>query len=116
MAKEAEGAAGPADAALAVEGKREGASPAGNENESLLRELPRYSTLLPAALGLAFSRVGILTGAYGSYESSDKGLFTDGAMLIALAALLLVLLTLWLWKGQLEQRTVNRVGHCLRCG
>lgn len=116
MAKEAEGAAGPADAALAVEGKREGASPAGNENESLLRELPRYSTLLPAALGLAFSRVGILTGAYGSYESSDKGLFTDGAMLIALAALLLVLLALWLWKGQLEQRTVNGLGIACAAG
>lgn len=77
--------------------------------ESMLRESIRYMTLLPAVLGLSFCRVGILSGAYGSYESSDEGIFTDGAMLLALAVLLVALVYFWFKPARLSNRAVSVV-------
>lgn len=75
-----------------------------------LKDAPRYRALLPSIIGLACARVGILSGAYGSYESSDDGVFTDGAMLIALAVLLLCLVYFWFRTSPLSQKTVERLG------
>lgn len=52
----------------------------------------RFRPLIPLILGLAFCRAGLIVATYGSYESTDEGVFTDGATLIALAVLGIILL------------------------
>ncbi len=76
---------------------------------AVIRDSARYLALVPAILGLSFCRVGILSGAYGSYESSDEGIFTDGAMLLALAVLLVALAYFWCRPGRLKDSAVGIV-------
>ena len=47
----------------------------------------RFAPLWPLILGLAFGRAGLIVASYGSYTSTDEGIFTDGAMLVALVVL-----------------------------
>ena len=45
--------------------------------------------LLPLLVGLAFGRAGLIAASYGSYRQSDDGIFTDGAMIVALLIFLI---------------------------
>lgn len=93
--------------------EKETAAPSMSEG---LKDAPRYRALLPSIIGLACARVGILSGAYGSYESSDDGVFTDGAMLIALAVLLLCLVYFWFRTSPLSQKNRRAIGEAVRWG
>lgn len=59
----------------------------------------------PAMLGMALARTGLIVAGYGSYQSTDEGLFTDGAMLIALAAMLVLFVILGATKVNVSKRT-----------
>ena len=57
--------------------------------ESSFSETVRlFAPLAPCLLGLAIARTGIIVGSYGSYTSTDEGIFTDGSMILFLAVLL----------------------------
>lgn len=62
--------------------------------------------LAPSSCGLAFARVGYLTLSFGSYRSTDDGLMTDGALLIALILLTVPLLALQNPTRHLKKRTL----------
>lgn len=68
-----------------------------------------YTPLWPLILGLTFGRAGVITSSYGSYTQTDEGFFTDGATLVALAFLGVLLLLLTVSKRTLSKRTVNRI-------
>ena len=72
-----------------------------------VRSLPRYAALWPLVLGLAFSRSGLIVATYGSYASTDQGVFTDGAMLATLVVLAALFLALLLSKRTIGKRAVN---------
>lgn len=83
-----------------------------------LRRLTPYTSLLPAVLGLAFSRIGLLCGTYGNYASSDEGIFTDGSMFASLVLFAILLLALLLWRKHLSKAAVHmltRVCIILEC-
>ena len=58
----------------------------------------------PAMLGMALARAGLIVASYGSYQSTDEGLFTDGAMLIALVIMAALFLPLMSSKSQISRR------------
>lgn len=73
--------------------------------------------LWPLILGLAFGRAGLIAACYGSYENTDEGLFTDGAMFVSLAALLIPFVIITLRKkemgqtlGELSRTHLHRAG------
>ncbi|WP_315897711.1 response regulator transcription factor [Xiamenia xianingshaonis] len=74
-----------------------------------LHSLDAYGCLWPCVLGLAFSRIGVLTGAYGSYAASDEGIFTDGSMLVALTVFGILLAWIALRKKTLAKAATNRL-------
>ena len=91
-----------------------------SESERTCR-LPRRTTgqdvgsrpdinLAPSILGLAFARAGLIAACYGSYENTDEGLFTDGAMLVSLMILLIPFLMIVASKNPSAKRgrTVSR--------
>ncbi len=47
--------------------------------------------LWPTVLGLVFARLSIIVGSYGSYVSTDEGIFTDGATIVSMIPLIIVL-------------------------
>lgn len=67
----------------------------------------RYAPLWPLILGLAFGRAGLIVNSYGSYTSTDEGIFTDGAMLVALSVLALFLIALTVSKRTIRKHTTN---------
>lgn len=67
----------------------------------------RYAPLWPLILGLAFGRAGLIVASYGSYTSTDEGVFTDGAMLVALSILALFFLALVLSKRTISKHFTN---------
>lgn len=69
----------------------------------------RYAPLWPLILGLAFGRAGLIVNSYGSYTSTDEGIFTDGAMLVALSVLALFLIALTVSKRTIRKRTTNMI-------
>lgn len=69
----------------------------------------RYAPLWPLVLGLTFARAGLIVGSYGSYTSTDEGIFTDGAMLVALIALIIILIAITAGNRPLRKRIVNRI-------
>lgn len=79
-------------------------------SESPLSETNRlapYKSLLPAVLGLAFCRVGLLCGTYGNYASSDEGIFTDGAMFVSLIIFAILLIALTRWRKIIPKSAVH---------
>ena len=58
-------------------------------------------------LGLAFSRAGLIVASYGSYTSTDQGLLTDGAMLVALAVLAVFFFVLVFTGKTVGKRATN---------
>lgn len=69
----------------------------------------RLLPLWPLALGLTFGRAGLIVACYGSYTQTDEGLFTDGAMLVALAIMLAPFAILAIRKVSLSKAAVNRI-------
>lgn len=72
----------------------------------------RYAPLWPLVLGLAFGRAGIITSSYGSYIQTDEGILTDGATLVALVFLGILLVVLAVSKKILSKRMVNNIMRC----
>ena len=72
-----------------------------------MRTLARYAMLWPLVLGLAFSRAGLIVASYGSYTSTDQGLLTDGAMLVALAVLAVFFFILLFTGKTVGKRATN---------
>lgn len=69
--------------------------------------IDRLKPLWPLIVGLTFGRAGLIVACYGSYAKTDEGLFTDGAMLIALAVMFIAFIALAARKTTLSKRTVN---------
>ena len=67
----------------------------------------RFAPLWPLILGLAFGRAGLIVASYGSYTSTDEGIFTDGAMLVALVVLALFLVFIVLSKRTISKHVTN---------
>lgn len=72
-----------------------------------LKSLRRYTPLWPLVLGLAFGRAGLIVASYGSYTSTDQGIFTDGAMLVALSILGVFFFFLLFTKRTVSKRATN---------
>ena len=71
-------------------------------------ELKGYSPLLPLAIGLACSRVGLNASVYSNYMQTDAGFISDGTVLAAALAFLPLLIATTRIKGPLGKRFVNR--------
>ncbi|QKF07631.1 helix-turn-helix transcriptional regulator [Berryella wangjianweii] len=69
----------------------------------------RFSALTPLVLGLAVARVGLLAASYASYSRTDDGLLTDGASLIALCLVGVLLAIVAGRRKPLRKRVVNRL-------
>ena len=67
----------------------------------------RYAPLWPLILGLAFGRAGLIVASYGSYTSTDEGILTDGAMLVALSVLALFFLVIVGRKRIISKHVTN---------
>ena len=74
-----------------------------------MKLLSLYIPLIPSILGLCFARAGLIVASYGSYTHTDEGLFTDGAMLMALSIMAVILLVIGTRKIRLKKRTTNRI-------
>lgn len=67
----------------------------------------RHASLWPIVIGLAFGRAGLIVASYGSYTSTDEGIFTDGAMLVALSVLALFFLAIVVSKRTISKHVIN---------
>ncbi len=76
-----------------------------------MKLLSLYIPLIPSILGLCFARAGLIVAGYGSYTHTDEGIFTDGAMLVALSIMAVILLVIGARKIRLKKRTTNRIMH-----
>lgn len=74
-----------------------------------MKLLSLYIPLIPSILGLCFARAGLIVAGYGSYTHTDEGIFTDGAMLVALSIMAVILLVVGTRKIRLKKRTTNRI-------
>lgn len=74
-----------------------------------MKLLSLYIPLVPSILGLCFARAGLIVAGYGSYTHTDEGIFTDGAMLVALSIMAVILLVIGTRKIRLKKRTTNRI-------
>ena len=74
-----------------------------------MKLLSLYIPLIPSILGLCFARAGLIVAGYGSYTHTDEGIFTDGAMLMALSIMAVILLVIGTRKIRLKKRTTNRI-------
>lgn len=72
-------------------------------------KLSSFRPLWPLVLGLAFGRAGLIVASYGSYTSTDEGIFTDGAMLLALSVLAVFFLIITFSKRTLSKRATNMI-------
>lgn len=72
-----------------------------------LKSLKQYTSLWPLVLGLAFGRAGLIVASYGSYTSTDQGIFTDGAMLVALSIMAVFFFILLFTKRTVSKHTTN---------
>ena len=74
-----------------------------------MKLLSLYIPLIPSILGLCFARAGLIAAGYGIYTHTDEGIFTDGAMLVALSIMGVILLVVGARKIRLKKRTTNRI-------
>lgn len=68
-----------------------------------------YFPLIPSILGLCFARAGLIVAGYGSYTHTDDGIYTDGAMLAALAIMAVILAVTAVLKIRLNKPLTNRI-------
>lgn len=50
--------------------------------------------LAPTVLGLMIARMGLIVSAYGSYSSTDQGIYTDGSSILAMLPLFIFMCVL----------------------
>ena len=81
----------------------------GTASSSFKAAAQRYAPLLPCIVGLAFGRAGLIVSSYGSYSSTDEGIFTDGAMLVALAVLAVIFFFIMASKKRLNKPLTNAI-------
>lgn len=62
---------------------------AADESRTCRGVIAAVRALAPLIVGIAVARTGLIASSYSSYRSSDEGLFTDGATLLALVVLLI---------------------------
>ena len=82
------------------------------EDEHSARQTPgdflrTCAQLWPLVVGLAFGRAGLIVASYGSYTSTDEGIFTDGAMLVTLSVLAVFFVVISVGKVSLGKRVTN---------
>ena len=82
---------------------------ASNPMPTGMKLLSLYVPLIPSILGLCFARAGLIVAGYGSYTHTDEGIFTDGAMLVALAIMAIILAIIGTRKIRLKKRATNRI-------
>ena len=71
--------------------------------------LRTFLPLLPSILGFAFGRAGLIVASYGSYRSTDEGLFTDGAMMAAIAVMIVLAALMYFTKFRLGKPQTNAI-------
>jgi DNA-binding CsgD family transcriptional regulator len=86
---------------------QEAQRPTVGESGKGLAAFKPYVCLWPMIIGIVCARSGIIVGSYGSYVSTDEGVFTDGATLISFVLLAVVLVVVTLQKTPLTKRVVN---------
>ena len=74
-----------------------------------------FARLLPCIVGLAASRIVIVAAGGGCYESTDDGVFTDGATLVALMVIGFGSFLL-LYEKRLSDRTADRLNAAAIAG
>ncbi|HIW76274.1 MAG TPA: LuxR C-terminal-related transcriptional regulator [Candidatus Gordonibacter avicola] len=82
-------------------------SDAGPVDTTPAAQVRRFAPLWPLVLGLAFGRAGLIVASYGSYTSTDEGIFTDGAMLVALSILAVFFVLFLIRKRTLSKSSVR---------
>ena len=65
-----------------------------------------WRLLAPTVLGLMCARLGLIVATYGSYASTDAGVFTDGSSLAAMAPIVILMLYLGVTRKRLPKKTV----------
>lgn len=65
-----------------------------------------WRLLAPTVLGLMCARLGLIVATYGSYASTDAGVFTDGSSLIAMAPIIVFMLYLGTTRKRLPKKIV----------
>lgn len=83
----------------------------GEQEDGARNEFRKFSPLLPSIVGLAFGRAGLIVASYGSYTSTDAGMLTDGAMLVALAFLGVFFLYIAITKRRVKKSFTNALVH-----
>ena len=71
--------------------------------------IKKFSPLLPSIFGMAFARGGLIVAGYGSYVRSDEGLFTDGAMMIAIVVMIAIEALFYFKDFRLNKRLTNAI-------
>lgn len=71
----------------------------------------RFLFLWPLVLGLAVGRSGLIAACYGSYQNTDDGLYTDGAMIVALLILFGFFLIITPAKLRIRKKWANRIAR-----
>ncbi len=71
--------------------------------------LRTFLPLLPSILGFAFGRAGLIVASYGSYRSTDEGLFTDGAMMAAIAVMIVLAALIFFTRFRLNKPQTNLI-------
>ena len=67
----------------------------------------RLRTFWPMLAGIICARTALIVACYGSYSSTDNGVFTDGAMLVVCGIFAVLLLVLWRTKRNLPENVVQ---------
>ncbi|MBC2888457.1 helix-turn-helix transcriptional regulator [Gordonibacter massiliensis (ex Traore et al. 2017)] len=89
-----------------------GNQPEGNDRDEQLAPTTVSSSfrlLWPLVVGLGFGRAGLIVASYGSYNSTDEGIFTDGAMLVALCVLAVFFVIITVGKVTIKKRATNLI-------
>ncbi len=66
-----------------------------------------FLPLLPSIIGFAFGRAGLIVASYGSYRKTDEGLFTDGAMMAAIAVMIVLATIMFFTKFRFTKPQTN---------
>lgn len=67
----------------------------------------RFAPLWPYAVGIACARAGMAVATAGSYKSTDDGVFSDGALLVALVPLLVLGIVLFKSERKFGVRAIR---------
>lgn len=67
----------------------------------------RIKQFWPMLLGIVCARTALIVACYGSYSSTDNGIFTDGAMLVVCVVLVLLLAVFGRMRKELSANVVQ---------